>query len=855
MTSILQNSFTGGELSPNLWSRSDLARYLNSLKVCRNMIVQPYGGAKNRPGTRCIVRVKGVCRLIPFRFSPTQNYLLEVGNLYIRIVIAGVQQVVATSPAWVTATAYAVNDRRANGGNSYSCLVAHTSGTFATDLAAGKWALVGATGAIAEVVTPYLQSELSLLKFSQSNDVITITHSSHEPMNLSRIGVDYWTLKPIASTNGPWLEMNLDSTFSFQVNKTVGTATLTSTKDMFTTAKHAGRLVYIEQRTYGKPWEVQKSITKGDIRRSDGKYYQAQNTATTGTLRPTHTTDTWLDGDAGVQWLYLHSGFGIARIDTVLTPKTCSVTILSRMPDELSATGTGFGTLVTLGAVPYTDAGDGYLLITKVAHGITTTGAARVVVTGSGGSSLALNILSLPTVDTIKVDLDYATFSAYYSSFDSIEPPAATTLTSDRWRLGAWGGDQGWPSVVAYYQNRRVYAGSTTQPQTVWATRTNAYNDFSTSTPIQDDDALTFTLASDQVDTIKGIIAMGQLLMLSDGVEWALTAGQSEVTTPGNIATKPQGFRGSSDLKPLAVGDGALFVQSMGQVVRDLGYEWQTNQFKGNDLTVFADHLVEGLSIIDWTYQQHPFGIVWMVRSDGALLGLTYMREQQVFGWHRHDTDGTVESVSCVRETFNGVDEDAVYLVVNRSTGRFIERMNTRLVIDITKAWFVDCGATQYDAVATNTMSGLSHLEGKTVSCLFDGYVAMNLVVSGGMITLPSAAHQKIAGLPITADMQTVDITNPQGETLFDKKKGINAVRLQVLESRGIWAGQDADHLFEAKTRSDENYDTPVRLQDGLVEIDISTNMSQTGSVFIRQTNPLPITVTALIPEVTIGGV
>ena len=358
MPSVPQASFTGGELSPNLHSRVDMARWPVSLKTCRNWIVQPYGGVKNRAGSYFIEETKDSSkrsRLLPFRFSATETYVLEVGDGYTRFFRNGAPVLYSNAPsAWATATKYKVNQTVTNGGNWYRCITAHTSGaTFVGDFT--YWELVTAGVTTVELTTPYTEAQLSEVRYAQSADVMTLTHQQHNPANLSRYADDTWTFANIDMATGPWLELNTDKTIAMTFDKTVGTATLTSTKAIFVAAEHEGRLFYIEQGTYGKPWEVGKVITKGDIRRSDGKYYQALNTATTGTLRPTHYEGTWYDGDLGVNWLYLHSGFGVARIDEVLTDKTCSCTILSRMPSELSASGSGFGAPVDLTGATYSE--------------------------------------------------------------------------------------------------------------------------------------------------------------------------------------------------------------------------------------------------------------------------------------------------------------------------------------------------------------------------------------------------------------------------------------------------------------------------------------------------------------------
>ncbi len=345
MPSVMQASFTGGELSPNLYSRVDMARWPVSLKTCRNWITQPYGGAKNRPGTYFIGEVKDSTkkvRLVPFRYSSDDTYVLEVGDGYTRFYHNGVRVDKKVDdldyPAAIT---YRTGDMVQDFGVPYRSIQDNNLGHMPPSAEPLWWEpvdtfVVGLYAyVIFEVSTPYTESELPALRYAQSADVLTFAHQDHQPANLSRFAEATWTYTPIKMESGPWLELNLDKTIAMTFDKTVGDATLKSTTDIFIAEEHEGRLFYIEQGTFGKPWEVGKAITKGSIRRSDGKYYEALNTATTGTLRPTHTEGTWFDGDAGVNWLYLHSGFGIAIINEVLTPKTCNCTIISTMPSEL----------------------------------------------------------------------------------------------------------------------------------------------------------------------------------------------------------------------------------------------------------------------------------------------------------------------------------------------------------------------------------------------------------------------------------------------------------------------------------------------------------------------------------------
>ena len=302
----------------------------------------------------------------------------------------------------------------------------------------------------------------------------------------------------------------------------------------------------------------------------------------------------------------------------------------------------------------------------------------------------------------------------------------------------------------------------------------------------------------------------------------------------------------------MVVGKQTLYLQEKGGKVRSLGYSFADDAFVGTDLTILSAHLFDGHAIVDWAYQEAPYSCVWAIRSDGTLLGLTYLPEHEVAAWHRHDTDGTFESICTVSED----DVDALYVVVNRTIGeatkRFIERMDDRDWTSIEDAFFVDCGLT-YDGAAATTISGLDHLEGETVSILADGFVHPQRTVSSGSITLNRAYSTVHIGLPYISDMETLEV-NASGGNILDRSKLINSVGLIVEDTVTVLAGPDADHLHEYKGRSTEVYGAPSSLKDGLLEIPITATWSKQGRVFVRNTNPLPVSILAIIPDVTTGG-
>lgn len=257
------------------------------------------------------------------------------------------------------------------------------------------------------------------------------------------------------------------------------------------------------------------------------------------------------------------------------------------------------------------------------------------------------------------------------------------------------------PQAVGYYQQRRLFGGALSEPETIHTTKTGDYGNFSTSRPLQDDDALTFTLAGRYVNEIRAFVDLGKLLVFTSQGVYSVNGDADGVLRPAAINPRQESVRGIGRLAPIQIDTGVLFVQSRGSIVRSLASD-PVNGYLGSDLTVFSSHLVDGHTIADWSYQESPSTVVWLVRDDGVLLGLTYLPEQQVIGWHRHDTDGVIENVCCVPEG----NEDAVYVCVRRTVGvaqyRYVERLDSRRVVDVRDTSFVD-SALFYDGRNTDT--------------------------------------------------------------------------------------------------------------------------------------------------------
>lgn len=495
-----------------------------------------------------------------------------------------------------------------------------------------------------------------------------------------------------------------------------------------------------------------------------------------------------------------------------------------------------------------------------------------------------------------------------------------------------------YPGAVSYFEQRRCFAGSINEPQKIWMTKSGTESDLSYGLPIRDDDRIEFRVAAREANTIRHVVPLTQLILLTGSAEWRVSSVNSDAITPTSISVRPQSYIGASNVQPVIINNSLVYGAARGGHIRELGYSWQSNGFITGDLSIRAAHLFDTYDIVDMCFSKAPQPLIWFVSTSGNLLGLTYIPEQQIGAWHHHDTDGTFESCTCVAEG----NEDVLYVIVKRlingSYKRYVERMETREITTLDKCFFVDSGATYNgtnttavtmtvsggttwgpadtltitasaakftgtgdinDAIvltdsagilyklrivgytsstvvtarvdkvlpaelrstatavwnfARNSISGLSWLEGKTVSILADGAVHPQRVVTSGTVTLEVAANIVTVGLPYESDLQTLPLALQIDGFGQGRYKNINKAWLRVFQSSGIFVGPDANNLVEAKQRTSEPYGSPPALKSDEILVMLTPTWAASGQVYIRQKDPLPLTIVGLTLEVSVGG-
>jgi hypothetical protein len=419
-------------------------------------------------------------------------------------------------------------------------------------------------------------------------------------------------------------------------------------------------------------------------------------------------------------------------------------------------------------------------------------------------------------------------------------------------------GADNYPSVVTFFEQRLVFAASNNNPQTLWFSKNADYLNFHTGTSA--DDALIYTIASNQVNNIRYISATRVLTIGTSGGEYVLTTTNNGPITPTTTQIRKYSNYGCANIEPVQVADVTLFLQRGNRKVREFKYvgEIDTAGYQAPDITVLAEHITSG-GIQAFAYQQEPENIVWAVRGDGALLGLTYRREEAVVAWHKHVIGGefnggqaVVESISTL-PTDTGNDE--LYMIVKRTingqTMRYVEVMkNFDFGGSSVNSFFVDSGLS-YSGPSVSAFSALHHLEGDTVSVLANGASHPSKDVSGGAISLDFSATSAAIGYGYTSSMQTLRLeSGSQDGTSQGKPKRIHGITMRLFETVGVEVGNDAGEIDRVFFRdSSMAMDEAVPLFTGDKDIEFQGGFDDDDRIYLQQTQPLPFTILALYPR------
>jgi len=789
--STIITNFQAGELSPRLEGRIDLQKYNSGAQTLQNMLAFPQGGVTRRPGTYYAGSSKdgGKVRLINFEYSDEQAYVLEFGANYIRFfkdggILTEATKSITGATAANPVVITATSHGYSNGDRVY---------------------ITGVTG----------MTEINNREFTVAN----VTTNTFE---LS--GVDGSGFSAFVSGG--------------TVGKIVEVTTTYSVDDIFEINHvQSADVIYLAHKDHA-PAKLTRttatSFTLSDIPFVDGPYLDENTTATTlyasaatGSVTITASADLFTADDVG-RYIRFRE---VLEIEHDLWAASTSY----NDGDSVRYNGHVYeqvtGSTQTSGNTPPVHT-----------EGTETYGAIDWEYKHDDTGYVKITAFTSATVVTATVQEDDGGIAVLP---DHVIGAANATK---KWSLGAFGGEQGYPRAVAFYEERLYFAGTTGQPQTIFGSVTA---DFENQTPgILDDSAINITIASDQVNVIKHMIPGRFLQVLTTSSEFTLSGGTSGPVTPTNVSVLRETTFGSSDVRPLRAGASTILIQKGQEKVKEITFDLDTDGLVGRDLTILAEHLARG-GLTDMVWQQEPELVLWFVRSDGTLVGLSYDPANNTIGWHQHPLGGTgtVESITAIP---SGA-EDQVYLsvkrTINSATVRHIVYMKpVYFGTDVSDAFYVDSGLT-YDSTATDTISGLNHLEGETVQILADGSAHADKTVSGGSVTLDRNASTVHVGYSYTSLVETLRIEAGADDGVSQGKiKRIHGVTVRFIDTVGAEVGPDTSNLDRIPFRdSSMAMDAAVPMFDGDKEIFFPSSYETDARAVVRQTQPLPMTVLAIM--------
>lgn len=818
MNSLTQPSFAKGVLSPELRRRVDLAAYDIGAKELSNLVVLPRGGAQARTGTQYVGEVKTSAdstRLVDFVFSTTQAYVLEFGDYYMRVWKDGGQVVktVDDTSDWATGTSYAVAAFVKSGTTIYRCTSAHTSGATTEPGTGVDWATKWAADADYEIYTPYPKASLSALKFEQSADTLYVVHPSYAPREITRTGHAAWTIAEYDFANGPLRKEN-DTDTTITVTVTASPTDLTCDEDEAVTltasaatfaSTMVGGVFGIRHKAYATSYTLEMSGS-GNYDSVLGKVWGEWKI----TINP--DSSSLINHFDLLFWRSIDDGATYQRFRTI-----------AKTSDSANIEITG------------SEEEPAIIKVTRDGSTSAESDSCSIVLDCEGHYEWATFKVTAFTSTTVVTGTAEQDFDQCVVAFKT-------------WAEGSWSPYRGYPSAVGFYQDRLCFGQNATEPNSFWDSKTGDYVNMGMSIPAVDDDSIQSRLPSRLVNPIHWLVPLQAQLALTGDSEWTIEPTTTGMFTASSLKMRQQSSYGCSDtVEPVIIGDLCLFVTRFGNGVRALGYD-EVNGKQQSDMSVFANHLFDGVTVVDWAYQQNPNSVLWCVMSDGTLCSLTFHKEHEVIAWATHETDGTFESIACVP----GTTQDEIYFIVNRTinsaTKRYIEKFANRVVSDVTDYIGLDCSLT-YDGAAATSITGLTHLIGETVEALADGVIRKSLTVSGaGAITLPVAASTVQVGLPFNWKFTSLQV-NPSSKTMpvtSDKKKLINAVTVSLVDSYGGEVGDTQFSMIPYPTCN-------TVLYTGDISMPIPGGWSKNGEFTLQGTGTLPFHIINLCPVVTVG--
>lgn len=837
----IQTNFTSGELSPYMYSRVDVTKYFNGARKLRNMIVLPQGGVTRVPGTEYLGAVHDATKTVrvrTFTFSQNDSYVLEFGHLTLRIWQSGA---LIGAPLVVT-TPYAHTDiatlKIVQSGDVL--FIAHASyfPRVLSRISSSSWTLAEydnldgpylsvtpeATLAASGVVdTAVATASSAVFSSSGSSKVVSaLNYVSHNGLPTAKLtitahgwttgdaitisGFTKTTVTPnepdVVTLNGTWYIYALDANTVYLVGSNWVWLTAYTVSSSVTGLKATSSHVEFRSENIWKLARIVSfsSSTVGVVDVVDAAVVLVPTVKLTGGTTQVNSDVAFFSRDMVGKVIRVQSG-GAGDGWYLITSFADSLGVYAT---KLSIGNFNNPSL----RITVTDR-ENTAVLTASAAVFASTDVGREIRLRYGATWVWGEVASFASTTVVTVLLQNEI------PFDTGNPAALyNSGITDAWKFGAWSPTTGYPAAVSFHQNRLVWASTTAEPTTKWMTKSGDYYSFEPSNPedstVADDNAITITLVSRQVNQVNWLDSGPTLLAGTEGAEWQIKPSSIQQSlTPTNISTSVQTAYGSANLTNQRIGAQTLFIERSGLKLREMSYDFSIDAFASKDLSILSEHILrENSGVVDWCSQTNPYSYLWLVLGNGKLACVTYEKEHEVVAWSLIDVGGTVESCCAVP---NATGEDDIYLVVTRtvngSSVKFVERI-TRILGGLGEfdqpPCYLNCHkSANYSNVGIDTYTAMDHLVGESVGVVLDGvYLGAQTVQATGIIHIGYVGSVVQAGLPMTS---TVGLLDPEGGsqagTSQGKKKRITESVARVQDSyyfkiaSGLMETNDTENL------------------------------------------------------------
>lgn len=406
------------------------------------------------------------------------------------------------------------------------------------------------------------------------------------------------------------------------------------------------------------------------------------------------------------------------------------------------------------------------------------------------------------------------------------------------------------PRCVAFFNQRLIFGGTASKPNDIWGSHIGKFDDFTNTINLSASEAFNLTLASGTLDAIESMIPLDSLIIFSNGKIWRVDG-----TSASNMSAVIESYSSISELSPVATKKSILYVDGSLNTISNFVYSYELNGFVGQNLDILARELFDGYTFVAQSFRTNPFPVYFVVRDDGVMLGLTYLREENIYAWSKLTTKGKYKDVCCLSSQKN----DKIFTIVERENGLFLELFTNQIAAneDVIDSCYLH-SAKIVENNTSDTITGLDHLEGMTVDVVAGSDVYENRVVEDGEVTIKGLEDYSrvVVGLRYKGLIQTIpfESLDAQGGSTLGFCRKICNVTLSYYKTRGVSWGTEENNITLMKPYEETTFGYSIPLETGKFNLPVSSNWNKDTSFFVVQDKPLPCFIQNITMEIEYGS-